>query len=464
MKYYGIVEGFFSRPLKMWSQKERINTINFIAQYAPQINSYFYCPKDDPFITQDWNQLYPINKLNKIKAVINLCKKNKLTYIFGLNPVIPSFEIIKKKLNQIKNLGCNSFCLLFDDLPIAYKVLDGKLNKQGIIEIKNSVRTCNKIFEWLKENNCSLWICSPDYCFQKRTALTDQLLRLDKEINFIWAGNFVFSKSITTSDLKRVKNILGKERKIIYWNNYPVNDCEQNLGTFNLGGFYKINPIVLSKIEGIFINPMREAYTNLPFYKTFSDYILNPKNYNRYQSWKNSLKFLLGKNYKDYLSLFKEFSQRNNTDNFPKFLAKYKIIKISACKVNNAWGQKFLSAIKPIFVFATKFTEIRRKIKKNKQVSLKEFKSFDVFPTMLNQTRYLPEIVRIVKLRLGLLNKKLKVSTQKAVIFEQTMFLKTINNVKIDPTKRMLLFSLRQNINRFTSKKSYIMMKKQIYD
>src|SRR3989344_7325569 len=88
-KTYGVVEGFFSRPLPIWTNKERVNIINFLSDNSSKINFYYYCPKQDKYVVEKWNYLYPNKNLHELKEIVNLCTKNKIKFAFGLNPSIP---------------------------------------------------------------------------------------------------------------------------------------------------------------------------------------------------------------------------------------------------------------------------------------------------------------------------------------------------------------------------------------
>lgn len=74
-RFYGIVEGFFSYPLPIWSCKEMLETLKFIVKYAPNIDTYLYCPKNDIYVVQKWDKLLPAKELSELKKVIDYSKK-----------------------------------------------------------------------------------------------------------------------------------------------------------------------------------------------------------------------------------------------------------------------------------------------------------------------------------------------------------------------------------------------------
>ncbi|WP_457641134.1 beta-N-acetylglucosaminidase domain-containing protein [Persephonella sp.] len=508
---YGVVEGFFSRPLPLWTTEQRLNTIRFISLNAKKINTYFYCPKQDVYITTKWNLPYPTDKLLEISKVVKLCQQNGVNFIYGLNPQIESSQNVKdlvnkiiKKFSQLKTVGCTSFALLFDDIPLAYDVIDEKFTSQSLNMIKRIVKVVNNVYEKIKKDTDEFLFCGPDYFFTKKTPITEEIKnKLNSEIPLIWTGNKVFTPKIRLKDLEIIKKLVGKDRKIIWWSNYPVNDCEQNVGMYNLGAFQGLSKLALEQLYGIVVNPMREAYANLPFYTTFSNYLSNPDRYRKNSAWNKALKLLFGKNYGSYRKIMKEFSQRNPTDNKPKWLysllrnatsiqkIKERIKEIIAIletvKINQPkteFGQLTITSLENLLQQAKYFTLLIQDILENRQITKKKL-ALLIFPTNYKIARYYPEIYRIVVKRIKLLperftdkrklekfaklnnqfnklfvgrkklnmsrksSKEFKKANRDLVEFEKECFLKALNDTQLTIKQKILLLSKRQNINRF---------------
>ena len=502
--YYGIVEGFFSRPLPKWTTKERLNVLKFVTANAKSINTYFYCPKDDSYVTKKWSSLYPEAELNELRKTINYCKKNKITFVYGFNPTIDNNERqitqdIVIKVKQIKEIGCNHFCLLFDDIPVAYDVVDK--NVQGTLPvIKSIVKVVNKVYSQIKDDIENLWFCGPDYCLSKETLITKELRTISKDISFIWTGRNIFVKNITLKDFRTAQKVVDKKRGLIWWSNYPANDCEQSVGTFNLGGFNGPSQEALRNLRGILFNPMRESYANFPFLLTFIDYLKEKDKYDRVKSWKKALKKLLGRNWKNYELILENFSSRNITDdNFkyfyrqtrPRLTQKYltylgdilRNLKITHPETRE--GKLFINVIGSVLEDADGFLKIVGKILAKKLISKKEFKKWDKFPTNTEVTKYLPEIFKIAQKRLEILPKNLYSETKLAYLqdatenfqdkyrggkklfmpkwavfkikdvirqitnLEATAFVKFFNSPDFSPREKVEALALRQNINRF---------------
>lgn len=490
-KYFGIVEGFFSEPLKTWTAKERKKTIEFVGQYAPFINAYVYCPKDDPYVTDNWELLYPQPKQIMFKKLIQKLSCNGKTFVYGLNPNIKEnmdWNMVRKKtikkLNSIVALGCKNIFLLFDDIPLAYDVIDSTLVANVLYE--DFVNYINDIYRYYEKSVDDFWVCLPDYTFIKETPLTLAAKKLNKNIGIIWTGNKIFSKTITDKDIVRVRQILFPQVRLIFWSNYPVNDCEQAIGTFNLGGFYPIKQGTFKKLTGIIVNPMREAYANLPFYITFADYIQQKQKYRRIASWENALDRLgLPSQSIKILSIFSSAKTVENKKidiRLSSFIESKKLQK----KFRNTWGKMFVQSIQSIFRDAAIFAFLFKDISENRTINIQQFEIFDWFPTKTYIARYCSEVLSIVKKRYALYRKYLpqqdpfikqaniieatfkKYSGQKKltiskkdsalllqnetsiILKEKKLFLSILQNKNLPVEEKIKLLYKRRNTNRFT--------------
>jgi hypothetical protein len=500
-KYYGIVEGFFSKPLSAWTPKERLDTLKFISLKANEINTYFYCPKQDPFITNIWDKPYSSKLIKEIKEVISYCNKSGISYVYGLNPQIdrPIDEkvVVRKivnKFNQLKSLGCSRFALLFDDVPLAYDVVESLSDSDKVL-IESIVRITNRVFNELKNDIDEFWFCGPDYCFYKKTYITKALRTINTNIPFLWTGRNVFTSNIGKEDVDLARKVVGKERKLVWWSNFPVNDCEQNIGMYNMGAFRGPTQKTLDKLYGIVVNPMREPYINLPFYAAFSQYISKPQNYDRNKAWRFALKQEFGNDYEDVKFLFDEFTQMNPTETNPKWLYKFiiknltlkEIKKMLSCvrsinknQPNKKWG----IILKDISGEAIIYLQILEDIIKRNNLKITQILSL-TFPTNPKVSRYYAEIYKIVKKRLSLLptkyrkrdnskkytnqyikinkkyagRKKLNISktdeikfqkTNKEIIrFEAGCLKVYLTDSSVSTKQKLLTMSRWQNINRF---------------
>lgn len=338
-----------------------------------------------------------------------------------------------KKISQIQNIGCSDFCLLFDDIPFAYDVLDNPQNEDGKVIGQTVVGLTNEVFLQLKNQIDTLWLCPPDYCFKQETNFTKEMRLLNPEILVLWSGNDIFVETVTRQDLMRVKKLLGNDKQIVWWSNYPVNDCEQNLGMYNLGGFN--SPKGKLNLQGILVNPMRECYANLPFYLTFQDYLQSPNSYKRILAYKKALRKLLGADYKSYEISIREFSAPNPVDSFGKF-AYQKLLRtktdkqlrnlynelktiyesIEVYKPSSFYASSFIKSIGEIKFQAKMFLVVLGKLLDGETINKGDFSKSDIFPTTKNIPRYFPEIFTIVKSRVTMMAKNQFIQEEKIVL------------------------------------------------
>ena len=473
-KKFGIVEGVFSEPLPIWSETERLQTVDIVATNARNINTYVYCPKDDPYVTKKYDILYPDAEIKKIARLIENCESREINFMYGLNPSIEGSidpELIKentmKKITQVMNVGCKNIILLFDDIPLAYDVVDGSVGVDNNFE--KVIQIVNDIYEETRGMIENYWFCGPDYCFRKESPITIATKELNKEIGIIWTGNTIFSKTISLADVQRVKNILSKDAKIIFWSNYPVNDCEQAKGTFNLGGFYPIEKEVMRLIGGVIVNPMRECMANLPFYVTFSDWIGNNK-YERTKSYLLAMKKALGIGSSTGETLMR-MASRNIVDNDLEVVWGSLDVEVSA---KNEFGEKYLEAVISLTEDVKRWKSILEIILKGETIKKSDLEKVDWFPTKTYISRYLSEIVKIINCRKKLYsrdcpetiirkyrgsenlsiseedNKKYLDEIKRLISDERREFLTFMNDKKTPFGKRAEILMKRRCVNRFT--------------
>jgi hypothetical protein len=515
-KTIGIVEGFFSKPLAPWTPEERLGTLKFCREYAPNINAYFYCPKQDPFVTQQWEELYPARALAELKTVVDFCKQHGIQFTYGLNPALDPkqlssaaglktwLELVRQKLKQIVGIGCNSLCLLFDDVPLAYDVVDSNVGgAERSAELM--VNLVNDIHAEFSPTLSSFYFCSPDYCLKEETAVTRAQLKLTSEIKYIWTGNAIFAPTVSTSDAERAAKIRGNDLGLAWWVNYPVNDCEHNVGIFNLGGFVPPGSGAAAKLDSIFVNPMRECCANFPFYITVSDYAKSPETYDRTNSWANALEALFEASYPECAMVLEQFSAPNCADTFRRygnsalrearaeeltaFLRQIEtgISQASQLKKNGRAALDFITTVESIIATAKWFLALGQKLVARKKIAIDEITSGDLFPTSPAEARYCSEISKIVQARLRVAPEDLRGSasvleTQLAIVrefesnykgsgklsikpeaferykrssdsmirFEQEAVLRTLNDEGKSAVEKLCYLSERLSLNRFT--------------
>lgn len=100
------------------------------------MNQFFYAPKDDPYHSSQWRELYPQEKLNELVALVNLCTQKNIQVTWAIHPLLhdpidfsndaayeADLNLIKAKFTQLYNIGVRNFCLSADDATDAEAIL-----------------------------------------------------------------------------------------------------------------------------------------------------------------------------------------------------------------------------------------------------------------------------------------------------------------------------------------------------
>ena len=85
MLFSGYIEGYFGRLLS-WEERDAIlSQIEF-----KNLNTYFYCPKEDPYHRLDWKTPYPEKEKKSLKEFITKCESKKINFlsIFYINSIL----------------------------------------------------------------------------------------------------------------------------------------------------------------------------------------------------------------------------------------------------------------------------------------------------------------------------------------------------------------------------------------
>lgn len=329
-KYYGIVEGFFSEPLSYWTHRERLATLAFITESCPHFNTYFYTPKNDPWVEQRPFDRYPKKKREELRATVALCKKKNLVFVYGFNPAFAletverDFEAyvasIEKKILQLHAIGVRNFCILYDEIPFALNFDEAKIRSAHDARVGTiHARIMNALRRRLEKKVDALWFCPPDYSFRRTTPyLTALFSHMDPAIATLWTGDGIFTKTISQELVRQGKAVAGKKRNLVYWDNYPVNDCPHPLGTFHVGAFNAPSPAAHRDLAGILINPMREAGANAIAYLTLEAYLENPRGFDRNRAMDAAFRTLFGASGPAYARLYATFTDKNIADDVPR--------------------------------------------------------------------------------------------------------------------------------------------------
>lgn len=224
----GVVEGFYGRPWTLEQRKHLFKRQNHLG-----LTTYLYAPKDDIKHRSLWRELYNSEEMMILRALVESAKDNNVNFVYAISPGLDivyssekEMETLKKKLDQVKSTGCNSFAVLFDDIEVQMQAADKQKFKSFATA---QVHIANTIFEDLEPK--VFMFCPTEYCETRASPNLDSSEYLNtigenlkKEINIMWTGPTVISRYLTVEHLSRVGAVM--RRKPLIWDNLHANDYD----------------------------------------------------------------------------------------------------------------------------------------------------------------------------------------------------------------------------------------------
>ena len=306
IKLRGFVEGFYGFP---WSFEERLSMIKESSEY--KVNTYIYAPKDDPYHKDQWRTLYPEDKAEEIRKLVEESKKDNVSFCWSAHPGSGfnynndnDFNALIAKFEQLYSLGVRQFGISYDDLS-------GYVSGTQHATIINRV---NQEFVKKKGDVKPLIVVATRYCnswgSSMQTYFKPFMETLDEDVVVMWTGADTMS-AITKDSYEWPKQQTGVNRDLAAWWNYPVNDyCEGNLMMAPL----EILDNDVDNLSGFFLNPMCQAEASKVAIFSGADYAWNVTGFEYMDSWKRAIKELVPEaqesfeRFADNLSFIKEGS------------------------------------------------------------------------------------------------------------------------------------------------------------
>nr|XP_061792169.1 protein O-GlcNAcase [Nerophis lumbriciformis] len=273
----GVVEGFYGRP---WTMEQR--TELFKREQKWGLNTYLYAPKDDYKHRMYWRDLYSSEEAEQLVTLISAAKQHNIDFIYAISPGLDitfsnSKEVaaLKRKLDQVREMGCTSFSLLFDDIETDMCPAD----KQAFSSFAHAqVAVTNEVYQHLGEPETFLF-CPTDYCAAFCTPNVSQSSYLHTVgdellpgIDVLWTGPKVVSHKISVESIEEVSSIL--KRAPVIWDNIHANDYDPQRIFM---GPYKDRPTeLIPKLRGVLTNPNCEFYPNFVAIHTLATWCKAP--------------------------------------------------------------------------------------------------------------------------------------------------------------------------------------------
>ncbi|CAL8332246.1 unnamed protein product [Merluccius merluccius] len=259
----GVVEGFYGRP---WTMEQRRQLFKREQKWG--LNTYLYAPKDDYKHRMYWRDLYSVEEAEQLKALISAAKEHDVEFIYAISPGLDitfsnpkEVSALKMKLDQVREFGCRSFSLLFDDIDLEMCPAD----KQAFSSFAHAqVAITNQVYQHLGEPQTFLF-CPTDYCAAMCTPSVSRSAylhtvgdTLHPSIDVLWTGPKVVSHVISVESIDEVSSVL--KRAPVIWDNIHANDYDPQ--RLFLGPFKDRPSELIPKLKGVLTNPNCEFYPN----------------------------------------------------------------------------------------------------------------------------------------------------------------------------------------------------------
>ncbi|XP_034073716.1 LOW QUALITY PROTEIN: protein O-GlcNAcase [Gymnodraco acuticeps] len=259
----GVVEGFYGRP---WTMDQRKVLFQWMQSWG--LNTYLYGPKDDLKHRLLWREVYSHEEEGQLRILIKEAQSRGVTFVYALSPgqdiVFSSscdLTLLKRKLRQVSDLGCQAFAVLFDDIDHSLCQADSEAFSSFA---HAQVTITNEIYRFLGEPPVFLF-CPTEYCGSLCTPSVSKSPYLQTvgedllpDITVIWTGTKVISRKLSVDCLSEVESVL--QRPPLIWDNLHANDYDSR--RLFLGPFKGREPQLRSNLRGLLLNPNCEFEAN----------------------------------------------------------------------------------------------------------------------------------------------------------------------------------------------------------
>lgn len=289
----GFIEGYYGIP---WSDEDRISLMKFGGEF--KMTSYIFAPKDDPYHKgAQWRELYPQERLDEIKKMVDAGNAAKCRFVFTIHPFGGSTGVqagtyeqdlqdLKDKFDQLYSIGVRQFGVLGDDV--------GNLDRSVVIQLMNDLQ------KWADDKGdvYDLVFCPAGYNHSWQgnySELNEYDGGFDERIQIFWTGEAVCQPvEVKTLDHFRRYNLpegTEERRAPLFWLNWPVNDINAQRLMMGKGSLLHTD-VDPQDLKGVVTNPMQEAEASKVALFAVADYAWNVKAFDDDQSWADSFKYI----------------------------------------------------------------------------------------------------------------------------------------------------------------------------
>ncbi len=290
----GVIEGFYGKP---WTMEERMGMLTFMKRHG--YNSYFYSPKDDPYLREKWQAEHPAEQLARLRKLYKHATELSLDFYYCISPGLSMeyssdahFALLLQKYRRMFEEGVRHFGLFFDDIPISLlhdhdRTVFDNLAQAHVQVIRN---LWEQLQAWSDETR--LVVCPTQYYGLGSEEYIVYLGRhLPEPISIFWTGRFVCSPFLTERDAVKFRQHTG--HRPLFWDNYPVNDLAM-ADELHIGPLIHRDPELYRHAKGYVANAMELSESSKIPLITTADYLRDPEHYDPEASWQRAVHEIAG--------------------------------------------------------------------------------------------------------------------------------------------------------------------------
>ena len=280
VQFRGFIEGYYGIP---WSDEDRISLMEFGGKF--KANTYVFAPKDDAYHSAKWTEIYPEDRLQEMKKMVDAGNASKCKFVWSIHPFMYNaiteanydqrLETIKAKFEQLYSIGVRQFGILADDAS-------------SPVSIQN--RICKDMWAWCEEKGDVYDLIFVPQGYNKAWSnaqyFADLMDGMPEQVQVMWTGDSVCGW-VTQGTFDYFKQIAGREA--FMWLNWPVNDINKVRLVMGKG---EVLGEGVTGFTGILTNPMQQAEASKLSIFAVADYTWNRDTFDDDKSWQDSFKYV----------------------------------------------------------------------------------------------------------------------------------------------------------------------------
>ncbi|MGH7828922.1 MAG: beta-N-acetylglucosaminidase domain-containing protein, partial [Candidatus Binatia bacterium] len=259
--------------------------------------------------------------------LIDVAREHGIDFVYGFHPgkglcfSDPGpIRYLLDKAERFYGAGVRTFAVLFDDIPSQLEHEKDRQRFNGSLGRAEGTWLGEILARqppaWIR---VEWWICPSYYTedpvlartfgsFEPRF-LETLVQHLPNNVACLWTGPAVVSKRISLAHVRKIARRL--QRRLILWDNYPVNDLAMS-GEMHLAPLAGRDPRLPEQVYGYLNNPLlQESLSFIPLATCF-DYAADPTGYDPEKSWRRGIVERFGAAAVSHWRAVREFCDRLN--------------------------------------------------------------------------------------------------------------------------------------------------------